>query len=101
MNDSTQQKASSSTKVATTKDDIIAVIREYNQSTGFTDRKVSDTPTDALQVVPRKYVTLNGPSSTRPTSSVVGQRYFDTSLGNGKPIYWNGTGFVDSTGTYV
>lgn len=70
---------------------------------GFTERKLTDTPTDALQAVNRRYVTLNGPSSTRPTSSIIGQQYFDTTLasGRGKTVTWNGTGFVDGTGTYV
>lgn len=88
-------------QVVLQKDDIIKIIREYNKTIGFSDRKLTDTPSDALQVVPRKYITNNG--TVRPTSSVVGQPFFDTSLasGRGKPIIWNGTGWVDSTGTYV
>lgn len=68
---------------------------------GFTERKITDTPTDALQVVNRAYITNNG--LTRPTSSVVGQPFLDMNLasGRGKPIYWNGTGWIDATGTYV
>lgn len=62
----------------------------------FTKRIIVDTPTDALQVTNRKYVTLNGVSANRPTASVVGQFYFDTTLN--KPLWWNGTGFVDATG---
>ena len=79
------------------------LIKEHEQTTGFTDRKLTDTPTDALQVVNRKYVTLNGLSASRPTSSVIGQQYLDMTLasGRGKPVYWNGTGFIDATGTYV
>lgn len=79
------------------------VVKDYMQSPAFSDRKVTDTPTDALGVVNRKYVTLNGPSAARPTSSVVGQSYLDMTLaaGNGKPVWWNGTGFIDATGTYV
>ena len=78
-------------------------IKNQLKSGLFTSRKVTDTPTDDLQVVPRKYVTLNGVSANRPIASVVGQSYFDTSLagGNGKPVWWNGTGFVDATGSYV
>lgn len=73
------------------------------QSSAFMKRKLTDTPNDANMVVSRKYVTLNGPSTSRPTSSIVGQQYFDTTLasGRGKTITWNGTGFVDATGTYV
>lgn len=92
-----------STQAPLVKDDIIKIIREYNKSTGFSDRKLTDTPTDALAVVNRKYVTNNGPSSRRPIASVIGQQYFDTSLagGNGKPVWWQGNGFVDATGNFV
>ena len=77
----------------------IQEVSRYLKSSAFTDRKVTDTPTDAFSVVNRKYVTLNGASSARPTSSVVGQTYFDTTLGYA--VWWNGTGFVDATGSYV
>lgn len=80
---------------------VLSIVGEYLKSSAFSDRKLTDTPTDALSVVNRKYVTLNG--STRPQSSVIGQSFLDTSLasGRGKPIWWNGTGWVDATGTYV
>lgn len=79
------------------------IIGEYLKSSGFSDRKVTDTPTDALSVVNRKYVTLNGATASRPVSSIVGQSYLDTTLasGRGKPVWWNNTGWVDATGTYV
>lgn len=77
------------------------LVPQILKSRGFTDRKLTDTPTDSLQVVNRAYVTNNGTTANRPKSSVLGQPYFDTSLGNGKPVWWNGTGFVDATGTYV
>ncbi len=78
-------------------------IKLFFKQNGFTQRKLTDTPTDTLSVVNRGYVTNNGVSSNRPTSSVIGQPYFDTTLasGRGKTITWNGTGFVDATGTYV
>ena len=38
-------------------------------------------------------------NNTRPTVLSVGSSYFDTTLG--KPIYWNGTAWVDATGTAV
>lgn len=68
---------------------------------GFTSRNLTDTPTDALATVNRKYVNMYG--TTRPASSVIGQHFFDTSLasGRGKDITWNGTGWVDGTGAYV
>lgn len=79
------------------------MILKYQQTSGFSARKLTDTPTDSFQVVSQAYVTLNGTSANRPTSSILGQFYFDTSLasGRGKPIWWNGTGFVDATGSYV
>lgn len=84
-------------------DKIRAVVTDFLQSGAFIKRKITDTPTEALSFVNRKYVTLNGISGNRPTSSVIGQSYFDTSLasGRGKPVWWNGTGFVDGTGSYV
>ena len=45
---------------------------------------------------------LSGATSNRPTSRLtndyqtIGFRYFDTTLG--KPVFWNGTGWVDATG---
>lgn len=82
--------------------DVIKIVQKYLKSSAFTARKLTDTPTDALAVVSRKYVTMNGASANRPTASVVGQIYFDTSIKtNGAPVWWNGTGFVDATGSYV
>ncbi len=39
-----------------TKNDVLKIIKEYNKSAAFTDRKMTDTPTDALSVVNKKYV---------------------------------------------
>ena len=77
------------------------VIKKLRESQNFSSRKTTDTPTDALQVVNRNYVTNNG--TTRPQSSVVGQPFLDMNLasGRGKPIIWNGIGWIDATGTYV
>src|SRR3990167_10933837 len=63
----------------------------------FSERKLTDTPTDALQVVNRKYVTMSGATSARPTASVTGQRYFDTT--SGRPVYWSGSTWVDAAGS--
>lgn len=80
---------------------VIKIVAGYLQSTAFTSRKLTDTPTDDLMVVPRKFVTANG--STRPPAPVSGQPFFDTTLaaGNGKPIWYNGSIWVDATGTAV
>lgn len=73
------------------------VVKNYLKTSGFTDRKLTDTPTDANMVVPRKFVTLNGVTSARPTSSITGQFYFDSSLGY--PVWWNGSTWVKYDGT--
>jgi len=77
------------------------IIREYMKSGAFTDRKLTDTPTDNLSVVNRKYVNLNGVVTSRPVSSVavVGQTYFatDTKL----PMTYDTTGWVDGVGSIV
>lgn len=69
----------------------------YLSGQAFTQRKLTDLPTDALQVVNRKYVTLNGVTASRPTGSVLGQFYFDTSLGY--PVWWSGATWVKYDGT--
>lgn len=76
---------------------VLSVVRKYLESYAFTQRKITDMPKDSLSVVNREFVTLNGATASRPTSSILGQFYFDTSVG--KPVYWNGTTWVDSTGT--
>lgn len=47
----------------------------------------------------RHDVWQSGDSASRPTDPIVGQRYFDKTLG--KPIWYNGTNWVDATGTIV
>ena len=56
------------------------LVPEILKGSVFTDRKITDTPTDNLSVVNRSYVNLNGVVASRPTSSVatMGQRYFAT-----------------------
>lgn len=82
-------------------DRIKKLVPEILKGSGFTDRKLTDTPTDANAVVPRGYVTMNGVTSKRPTSSVFGQFYFDNTLN--KPIWYSSVSgaFVDATGTIV
>lgn len=78
---------------------VVGIVKDYLRSTAFGDRKVTDFPTDALQVVNRKYVTLNGTTGARPTSSVIGQSYFDTTLGY--PVWYGPSGWVDASGNPV
>lgn len=84
-----------------TKEDVLTTVKDYMKSSAFTDRKLTDTPTDALSVVNRKFVTLNGALTTRPVSSVavVGQRYFDTT--NNIPIFYTTAGWRNSVGSIV
>jgi len=72
-------------------------VRQYNRSSGFTDRKLGDTPTDNLSLVNRKYVNMNG--TTFPNSPVVGQFFFSSVLS--KPTWYNGTNWVDPTASIV
>lgn len=78
---------------------IDARIRQQLQSGLFNARKLTDTPTDDLMVTPRKYVNLNGTTAQRPTSSIVGQFFFDNTLG--RPIWWDGVSFVDADGNVI
>lgn len=77
------------------------IVKEYIKSRSFTDRKITDTPTDDLSVVNRKYVTLSGAITARPVSSVatVGQRYFDTT--NNVPIWYTTAGWRNSVGSII
>ena len=68
-------------------EEINKVVPLYLKNAAFTDRKLTDMPTDALQVTPRKYVNLNGTTALRPTGQIAGQQYFDTTIG--RPIYFN------------
>ena len=75
--------------------------KEILRSTAFTDRKLTDTPTDNLQVVNKRYVTRNGTVSNRPKSSVasVGQPYFatDTNI----PMTYSAAGWRNGVGSIV
>lgn len=76
------------------------IVEEVKKQMNFTSRKLTDTPTDDLAVVNRKYVNLNGTTAQRPVSSVIGQKYFDTTLGY--PIYRNiNYRWVNSVGSVV
>ncbi len=78
---------------------VIEIIKEYFKYQAFSEPKVTDTPRSSYHVVSRGYVNLHGASTSRPTSSVIGQFYLDTTIN--KPIWWNGTNFQDSQGNVV
>ena len=70
--------------------------------------KVNRTAVDGSQTADSGYMIqqcASGNTGSRPTSRMtndwqsIGFRYFDTTLG--KPIFWNGSGWVDATGASV
>ena len=64
------------------------LVPEILKGSAFTDRKLGDTPTDNLSLVPRKYVTMNGSVAGRPINSVIGQFYFDS---DSNQAMWRGS----------
>lgn len=78
---------------------ILLTVQEYAKSSAFTDRKLTDVPTDDLAVVNRRYVTSNGTFALRPRGAVTGQPYFSTDLGY--PTFYNGTNWVSATGSIL
>lgn len=54
---------------------------------------------DFNQEATQSVVWASGTTANRPASPVAGQRYFDTDLG--RPIWFDGTGWVDAAGTAV
>lgn len=82
-----------------TNNSIIETVKTYLATEGFRHKIIGDTPTDNNQLTPRKYVNLNGISANRPTSSIIGQFYYDTTIH--MPIWWDGVSFKDSQGNVV
>ena len=70
-----------------------------NLVSGIKD-KADDTyaTKDELSVVANK-INQAGSTADRPTSAVIGQCYFDTD--KNKPIWFNGTNWVDYTGANI
>lgn len=78
-------------------DGVRKLVKDMMASGIFTVRKTSDNPIDSNGLVPRKFVTMNGTTTSRPTTSILGQYYFDTTIN--RPIWWNGTGWIKADGT--
>lgn len=53
----------------------------------------------AVFVHPQSFDHPDGTTAARPTTRSISYMYFDTTLG--KPIWWNGTNWVDATGSVV
>lgn len=76
------------------------ILPEYLRTQAFTARKLTDTPTDNLQTVNRKYVNMYGSIAGAPGGSVIGQQYFATDLGY--PIFKNQNfRWVNSVGSVI
>ena len=77
------------------------LVPEILKSSAFSDRKITDTPTDNLSVINRKYLNLNGAVTNRPNSSVavIGQNYFatDTNI----PMRFDGSAWRNGVGSVV
>lgn len=59
-------------------------------------------PTDIKVVITGIRKVMKGTTAQRPSNPELGLRYYDTTLlAAGKPIEWNGSAWVDSTGTVV
>lgn len=69
--------------------------------TPFVQKRVGDTPTDALQLVNRKYVTLNGTVANRPASlmAIIGQQYYATDINI--PLFYDGTKWRNGIGSII
>jgi hypothetical protein len=74
-------------------------VQDYLSSNAFTAKKVTDTPRDKNQVVPRGYVNRSATTALRPTTSILGEHYFDTTVS--KPVWWNGTNYQDAAGNVI
>lgn len=74
---------------------------KISKATAFSTKKLGDTPTDNLQLTPRKYINLNGNIAARPASilAMVGQQYYATDLN--KPIFYDGTKWRDATSSVI
>lgn len=76
------------------------IVPQILEGSAFTDRKLTDTPTDKNSVVPRGYVTMNGSVASRPINSVIGQFYFDST--NNQAMWRGSTGrFYDGIGSII
>lgn len=71
-------------------DQLLNALRLYfNQIDNFTQ----------AVVVPLSGTTANRPIGTDQVPIAIGQPYFDTSLN--RPIWWNGTAWINASGTVV
>ena len=77
----------------------LKVVRE--NITSFTDRKTTDTPTDAFALVNRRFATLSSNVGARPISSVAitGQHFFNITTNT--PMVFDGNDWRNGVGSIV
>ena len=77
------------------------LLPKYLANRAFTEHKVTDTPTDAFNVVPKQFVTNNGSVAGRPLSSVasVGQFFLNTQ--DNQPMWYTSAGWVNGVASIV
>lgn len=82
-----------------TENDVVKIVQDYLKTSAFTNRKLTDVPTDPYQVVPRNFVTANGSVASRPSMAVRGQPFFasDTRI----PMVYTGSNWVNGVGSVV
>lgn len=63
--------------------------------------RIGDTPTEAFNLVNRKFVTANGSIAGRPTGSVatVGQFYYASDIPS--PAWYTGSQWIDGVGSVI
>lgn len=76
-------------------------IRAFAQRSGFSARKLTDTPTDDYAVVPRGYVTANGAVTSRPASSVATVGQFFLATDTNIPMWYTAAGWRNGVGSVV
>ena len=83
------------------KEVVLKVVREYNTTSAFIDKKLTDTPTDNFSLVNRRFVTLSSNIGARPISSVAvtGQHFFSTTTNT--PIVFDGNNWRNGVGSVV
>lgn len=77
----------------------IMIDEAIRKAMDFSTRKRGDTPTDELQLTPRKYVNMNGTRANRPSVATIGQHYFSTN--DNYPWFFDGTQWRSATGSIV
>jgi len=81
-------------------DDGTAVIPDFNPYTDTLHKTEQSLTFNEKKAVNGNLV-ISGTSANRPSDVVVGFQFFDTTLNPARPIWWNGSAWVDATGTAV